>query len=350
MVRYSLIMFIICIIAVSAVAGQEELAHAIFVRVNGKVITQDNILQVSRYIIERDYKGQAPADEDELEKIQDAALRDLVRMNLIQHEAGQLGIKPNREATKRAIGQTGVKSEYITPTVRRVIESGEMFDDIMGREGTPIMPPSPREIKDFFNKNKEEFRTNAFVIIRSIFIPADTSQAQSYFKDRAESIQRELMAVPYPARTDAFASKAKEVSMDVFAQFGGLLTGPAENRWMPQEFNNRGKDGQDLFPQQMAQAIRNLTHKGEIALAVSKDGMHLVYLEDIRGGKIIPWDSASKMIDYMITQRIREDKMRVWLDRVFSRSDVKWHDGTKYDKTKLTEALLPSERSREKRM
>lgn len=329
----------------SGLASAQELAYAIFVRVNGKPITRDNVVQAVEYLIKREYNKTPPEDEEEQERLQDAALRDLVRTLLIQSEASQRGIKLDRQVSKRALAMSGMKQEDISPTIRRMIEADDLFEELMISEGTPIKNPTPREIKDFYSRNKEQFRTNAFVIVRTIFIPGDTSQPQSYFKSRAEDLQREIEATPLDARTAFFAKKAAEVSQDVFAKFGGRLTMDSPEPWIPQEFANAGPDGKEMLPGPMAEAIHRLNRKGEVRLAVSKEGMHLMYLEDIKGGETIGWEEASKMIEYLLRQQNKDARMRQWIDRIFSRSDVRWNDGTVYEKAKLKEALLPSERN-----
>ncbi len=325
--------------------AQEQLAHAIYVKVNGKTISQDNVLEAVRYIVKREYNGVVPEDEEVLEDIQKAALRDLIRTILIHDEAKSLSIKIDPGMSKRNQAQSGLKPEEITPTIRRMLEADDLFEDIMAQSGTPIMQPSPKEVRDFYAQHKEEFRTNAFIIVRTIFISADGSRAQAHFKDKAEAIIRELEAVPLSSRTEAFAKKAGEVSEDIFARYGGLLTADSPEKWIPKDFGNEDPEGKPIFPVQMVETIRKLNQKGELRLAVSQDGMHVMYCEDVRGGKIIGWDEASRIIDFVLKQRTKNTRMRAWINRVYDRSDVRWHDGTRFEKEALTEALLPSEKS-----
>ena len=338
----SLTVLLIC--GVSAPVHGEELAHAIFVKVNGKTITQDNVIEAVKYLIKLEYNNVMPEDEEELEAVQKAALRNLVRTILIHDEAGRMGVKLDRARTKSILANSGLKAEEITPTIRRMLEADDLFEDVMMMSGTPIREPSPKEVKDFYNKNRDEFRTNAFIIVRTIFIADDDSRPQSYFKAQAESLMAQLEAIPLEMRTEAFAKKAEEVSQDVFAEFGGLITADSPERWIPKDFNNLSPDGDPIFPAVMVEAIRRLAFKGEIRLAVSADGMHLMYCEDLQGGKTISWDEASRIIEYVLKQRRRHASMRNWLNRVYDRSDVRWHDGSVYEKEMLTEILLPSER------
>jgi hypothetical protein len=199
-------------------------------------------------------------------------------------------------------------------------------------------------VKDFYNQNREEFRTNAYIIVRTIFIADDESRPQAYFKAQAENMMRELEAVPLSMRTEAFAKKAEEASQDIFARFGGLITADAPERWIPKDFENTGPDGQPIFPPTMVEEIKRLNNPGEIRLAVSQDGMHLLYCENTQGGRIIPWEEASRIVEYVLKQRRTNDAMRRWLNRIYDRSDIRWHDGTVYEKAELTAILLPSER------
>ncbi len=340
---FCLSLFALPLLAGTARAGTEQLAHAIFVKVNGKTITQDYVIQAVKYLIKREYNDVPPEDEAEMEIIQKAALRDLVRTILIHDEAANLKINLSRTRRKYLLESSGLKPEEITPTIRRILEADALFEEIMMASGTPIKDPSPKEIKDFYNQNREEFRTNAFIIVRTIFIGEDGIKPQAYFKERAEKIMAQLEAVPPDQRTAAFAKAAQESSQDIFAKFGGLLTGESPEHWIPKDFDNKNPEGKDIFPPPRVEGIRRLNHKGELKLAVSSDGMHILYCEDLRGGRILPWEEASRIIDFVLKQRWKNQRMRDWLNRVYDRSDVRWHDGTLYEKESLTEVLLPSE-------
>lgn len=325
-------------------SGEAELAHAIFVKVNGQTITQEQVLEAAKYLIKREYNDVTPADEEELDKIQQAALRDLVRTYLILDTAKRAGIVPSPEAFKRAERSSGLKQEEVTPTIRRMLVVDDIFEELMMAQGTPINQPSPREVKEFYAKNRDEFKTNTFIIIRTIFLPLDPRRSQAFMKNQGDTLLRQISVIPMPQRTDAFAAAAVEYSQDVFSQFGGLLTGDAPEKWIPKDFNNNTPDGGTMFPPTMVEEIRRLNKPGDIRLAVSEDGIHLVYCEDVRGGQEIAWGEAKRIIEYVITERVRNKRLRQWLHRVYDRSDVRWHDGTVFDKNALTEILLPSER------
>ncbi len=338
------ILALLVALCVTAAFAQEQLAHAIYVKVNGRTITQENVVEAVKYLIKREYNNVIPEDEEELDNIQKAALRDLVRTILIHDEAAREGVKVDRMYSRQAMAQSGLSPDEITPTIRRLLEADDLFEDMMARSGTPIMSPSPSQIRKFYNDNREDFRSDSQIIVRTIFISADTSRPQAFFKDRAEAVMRELQAVPLNQRTDAFAKKASEISEDVFAQFGGRLTGDSPEAWIPKDFQNLDPSGKPIFPVQMVETIRRLNRRGELRLAVSTEGMHIMYCEDVRGGRVMPFDEASRIIDYVLKTQARNATMRSWLSRVYDRSDVRWHDGSPYEKETLTEILLPSER------
>ena len=325
-------------------AGEGELAYAIFLRVNGRPITQDNVLQAMRYLLKREYNGVLPHDEEEMNRLQQAAIRDLVRAYLVHHEAVRMDIKLNREYAKRAVTMSGLRPDEVTPTIRRIIEADDLFEEIMIREGTPIRQPSPREVRDFYVNNQESFRSDAFIVVRTIFIGEDGRRPQSYFREQAEALIRQIEAAPLSDRTAVFDRIARENSQDVFAEHGGRLTGGNSDPWMPQEFNNENAEGKPIFPLAMEEGIKRLAHKGEVRLAISEDGMHILYLEDLRGGSIMPWSEGKRVIEFFLKQRRTNEALRIWINRIYDHSDVKWHDGTAYDKALLTQPLLASER------
>ncbi len=327
-----------------ACAASAQLAHAIFLKVNGQTITQEQVVETVKYIIKREYNNVMPEDEQELENIQEAAQRDLVRSLLIHDEAAKNDISVDSNRLKYVISASGLKQDEITPAIRRLLEADELFSDIMMNTGTPIREPSPREIKEFYIKNKDEFTTNAMIIVRTIFIATDDTRPQAFYKEQGEELMRRLEAVPPAQRTEAFAKAAEETSQDVFAKFGGLLTGGGAERWIPKDFNNQNADGSPIFPPTMVEEIKRLNHPGDIRLAVSADGIHLLYCEDVRGGRTVPWSEANDIIEFILKERYKNRHLRIWLNQVYDRSDVRWHDGAVYEKENLTRILLPSER------
>ena len=338
--------FVFCSLAFGVGAGEAELAHAIFVKVNGKTITQEQVMNAVDFIVHREFNDVMPEDEEVLDDVQEAALRDLVRTYLIHDAANRsTEIEITADMYKRAEKASGMDQEKITPTIRMMLIADDLFEELMMSEGTPISHPSPKQVKDFYAKNRNEFRTNAMFIVRTIFIPQDGRRPQGFFKAQGEELMRLINNVPAPQRTEAFANAARQYSQDVFAQFGGLLTGDSPEQWIPKEFNNKSPSGEDIFPPTMAEEIRRLNQAGETRLAVSADGVHLVYCENIQGGRDVPWAEAKRIIEYVLTERSRNQRLRAWINRIYERSDVRWHDGTPFEKETLTRILLPSERN-----
>lgn len=333
----------VMLISVVAFCGETQLAHAIFVKVNGETITQEQVIEVVKYLVQQEYNGVMPEDEEELEKLQDAALRNLVRSLLIRSEARKSGVSISAGRLRGLLRQAGLKQEDVTPAIRRLVEADDLFEDMMAMTGTPVREPSPGQIRDFYNKNRDEFKSNMYIIVRTIFLVDDGRRPQAALKAQAEELVEEIKAVPQNRRTEYVDKMAKEISQDVFAQFGGLLTGDSPERWIPRDFSNKNPDGSDIFPPTMIEGIRRLRKPGDVRLAVSADGMHVLYCEDVQGGKMMKWDEARGIIEYVLKTRSRNQRLRSWLNQVYDRSDVRWHDGTRYEKEYLTKILLPSE-------
>ncbi|MCD7895603.1 MAG: hypothetical protein LUG50_02885 [Planctomycetaceae bacterium] len=326
----------------AAAAGQQQLAHAIFVKVNGQTITQEQVVEVVQYIVKREFNGVIPEDEEVLDNLQDAALRDLVRCLLIHDEARRVGVRP-RGNEKFLMQRAGLKQEEVTPILRKLLVADDMFEDIMMASGTPLRDPSPREIRDFYEENREEFRPNAFIIVRTIFLPITDREPQAYLKAQGEELLRQIAAVPMPQRNEAFGRLAVERSQDIFARYGGLLTADAEDPYIPKNFSNQNPDGSPIFPPIMVEEIRKLNRPGEGRLAVSAEGVHLLYCDDVQGGQEMSRQEAYRIAEFILKERDRNARLRQWLNEVYDRSDVRWHDGTDFDKDLLTKILLPSE-------
>lgn len=346
---FSLLCAAVFAVACANVFAAQELAHAIFIKVNGRTITQEQVIEVVKYLVKREYNNVMPHDEQELERIQNAAIRDLVRALLIQDEADKAGIRLESGQLKYIEARSGLSPEELTPTIRRLLSADELFDDIMMQTGTPVRDPSPGEIKDFYLKNRDDFKPSTFIVVRTIFIATDGQRSQAFYKAQGEQLLEEIRAISMPQRTQAFAAAAKEFSQDIFAQFGGLITADSPEKWVPKDFDNKNPDGSDIFPPTMALEIRKLNKPGDSRLAVSEDGIHLLYCDEVQGGKPLSWSEASRIIEFVLKDRARNQRLRRWLNQVYDRSDVRWHDGAVYEKESLTEILLPSERGAQQR-
>lgn len=262
---------------------------------------------------------------------------------LLLDEGRKLEIKVDDEEVDKRLARSRVKPGSTTRIVRRLIESQVMFDLIMRHEQIPPFQARPKDILKGYHETREQFRQHSIVKVRHIFLPAEDPQSIKLKKQQGTLFKKKIEAqTSLSGRSDFFKALAGEFSQDMFAASGGLIRFSSEgDGWFPQEIDFKNREtGKEIFPKAMIRGITGLSKKGEVrGPIVSEKGIHLLYLEDIKGGKYIDRREAYKIIEHLMRLDERRSWLCKWLVDKYERSQVSWHDGSPYEK----ELLLPSE-------
>lgn len=324
--------------------GERRLLHAIMVQINGVKVTHEDVTEMAIQMAEKIYPGRTVdrLTEDEAQELSNRSLNELIKIKLIQDEANSQNLKLRESEVNDYLRRMGQDPFKMTQLARDSFAADMLFDEIMIKLGKPPrVQPSPREIQDFYRKHKDTvFREAVQVKVRHLFLATDKDN-QAQVEAIAQKARDQLAAVALDQRAEKFAQYAKELSQDRFAQNGGLLMiGPDPEGYFRQDFANVGRDGKSIFPEAMYQAMRRLIEPGELSpLVRSERGVHLLYLEGSRGGRQISFAEAQKTIIAYFDRLERVNRLRWWLAKKYERTNLTWHDGTRYP----LENLLPPE-------
>ncbi|MBN2713440.1 MAG: peptidylprolyl isomerase [Planctomycetes bacterium] len=345
MKRLSLYFVLLLMPVCSSLFAQGELVKATLVVINGTRITQDDLNEMAEYLLKAKYK---PKDgqpirltQDEEREIWDSSLRELIKMRLIFDEASKLGLNNDDEDVERQLNRMGVEASTAPVVMRKIASADLLVDQVLAAKGFPPYKPSPKEIRDVWEEQKDSFRTNAFVRVRHIILPTIGEDNPDVVAAKAKLLRDKLLEKAPDKRSELFAEMAKEFSDGAFAEHGGLLhLGKDKEGWFPQEFGNKRPDGSPIFPETLYKAIQAFTHKDKHNVSKvirSELGFHLLFLEDIKGGKQIAWTEAQKLIRIHLEQKVRKERMLEWLKAKAEESKILWHDGEVYPANMLFE-------------
>jgi len=355
------ILAVLCALLAAVVQGGEPqtaspanvLRHAIVVTINGVQITQTDLKEMANFLFTLRYGKQPPAftaaEYEQLNSLyRESAIRELIKIWLIADEAKDLSVTVPVEDVDKQITRMRLSADTAEPMHRRFAETELLFDRILLQQGIPTYQPSPSEVRAFYTKNRAAFREKCLVIVRSIFMGCDDPKRADKIREKVNLLRTAILKKPLAERGPLVASLAKEFSEDAFANDGGVLriTNDKEG-WFPQEIPNPTIDGKALFPEAMHHAIRGLSTKSEVSPVIqSERGFHLLYLEDIKGGRDLPFQDCVPLIMRFLDQRERKKRMRKWIREKWERSDVKWHDGEPYPIENVLETLADDSESR----
>lgn len=326
-------------------AGEQEggddkkvLLKAVIVNVNGVKIIKNDMDEMVQYFYHRKYGEHPPAiSSDEAEALYNAAVVELIKIELINDEAKIKDVKLEDSMVDRQLRRMRVNPVEASPVERKIAASEMSFDKLLALEGHPPYRPSPKQIREYYQKNLDQFRSNCMVIVRSIFLRAETAEEAAKVQEKTDMLRESILKQPEDKRQEYFAAVAKEYSQDAYSANGGLIRiSRDEQGWFPQSLINerpgeKPGEKQEIFPEQMYKAIEGLATKGEVTeVCRSNRGFHILYLQDIKGGDLMPFDKAVEIIQYIFEQKERVVYLQKWLKEKWERSEVTWHDGEPY--------------------
>lgn len=331
-----------------------SLQHAILVSVNGRKITRRDLDDMGLLLFTINFPDR-PKDEvteEELDQLSTTALRELIILNLVEDEHEKINAdKDERNNITIKDGEImenvhdlGIQEHLGIPLSLRFAKSQITFNQFLAQTGT-VFTPTPRIINNFYNAHKSDvFTTERMVQVRHIFIPLDTD-ASTISKKQAHMLYDELRKMDLAKRARMFPEMAKEFSQGRFKSKGGLISLSSDGEsWFPQNHAFKMSDGSTFFPEGMLRGIRALAEQGDVQLSKSTAGWHILYLDQVKGGKIIPLSRARKLVeDYLLQESIERVKIN-WLDRKSAKSNIIWHDGDPFPREKILLGMDPAQR------
>ncbi len=346
MKRYALI-FLLVLIPASVLAGEsnsfQQLQHAILVNVNSNKITRKNLDDMGLLLFRLNFPDRPLEEvtEKEVAALSAGALRELIIIDLVEDEVNILNsdsdatndVRVTSEEVSDQVNRMGLTKFIAKPLTMRFAKSQISMDIILQRRGMSATC-APREVLNFYKNHRDDiFVTRRMVKVRHIFLAQDTITPE-LTKKQAAMLYDELNKLSLDKRAEMFPKMAKNFSQDRFKEKGGLLNVGSDG-WFPQDYEFKMQNGKSVFPDGMLRGVRSLTGKGDVKLSKSESGWHILYLEDVKGGVVIPIRKARKYIENFLSQRKVDIFKANWLGDKVDRSNVIWNDGDKFPRDKI---------------
>jgi len=236
------------------------------VTVNGTPIT-DTDVEMTLMNATQGRFNQLPADKQQLFKEQ--ALQQLIGKELVFDDAKKEGILKSKE----------FKDEF--EKVKKRIEK-ELAIQLWQKRVLDKISISEKELKDYYNKNKDEFNQQESVHARHILVKTE---------DEAKKIIAELKSLSGDKLKNRFIELAKEKSTGPSASRGGDLGYFAKGQMVP-AFNDK------VF----SMKVGTVTTKP----VKTQFGYHVLLLEDSREAKTRSFDEVKGFIE----QRLKMEKFK----------------------------------------
>jgi parvulin-like peptidyl-prolyl isomerase len=235
------------------------------VTVNGVAISQKDVDTELMNATQGRF-NQVPADKQA--EFRKQVLQQLIAKELIFEDAKKTGVLKSKE----------FKDEF--EKIKKRIEKDLAIQVWQKRELDKIKV-SDKKLKDYYNKNKDEFIEKESVHARHILVKTE---------DEAKKIVSELKSLKADALKDRFIALAKEKSTGPSGPNGGDLGYFAQGQMVP-EFNDK------VFSMKV----------GTISQPVKTQfGYHVIYLEDKKDKKTRPFAEVKTFIE----QRLKMEKFK----------------------------------------
>ena len=333
-------------------ANNNILDHAILVNVNGKKITRSQLDTMGLILFKMNYpnRDENSINEAELEALSAGAMKELIITFLTEDEYKKImeDDEPSNDfdittvQVERELKTMGIGRLKNKPLAERYARSKIMRRNIVYATRSN-MDASPREVKKFYLKHKKTVFTGQRMIrIRELFLSSDKSNAE-LSKKQAYMLYDNLKKNSIAKRISLFPEMAKEFSRDKFAKNGGLIVTGTPGNFFPQEHDFVKPDGTTFFPKEMIQAIHDLNAKGDIIITKSARGWHILLLEEIKGGKKIPFAKAKKIIEGYLGDSKYEKAYIDWLKSKVKKNIITWNDGDPFTPEKITSVASKEE-------
>nr|WP_321266333.1 peptidylprolyl isomerase [uncultured Sulfurimonas sp.] len=252
---------------VAALLLMSTLASAnTLITVNGTKITQEDVDTALMNATQGRF-NQVPADKQA--EFRKQVLEQLIAKELVFEDAKKTGVLKTKD----------FKDEY--EKVQERVKK-ELAIQVWQKQQLDKVNVSNKELKSYYDKNKEEFNEKETVHARHILVKTE---------DEAKSIVNELKSLKDNALKGKFIELAKAKSTGPSGPKGGDLGYFAQGQMVP-EFNDK------VFDMKV----------GTVSAPVKTQfGYHVIYLEDKKDKKILEFTEVKSFIE----QRLKMEKFKV---------------------------------------
>jgi peptidyl-prolyl cis-trans isomerase SurA len=306
-------------------AAAQSNRNGIAAVVDGKVITFSEVREAVRMqegVMRMQMRDDPMGLRKALDELNSGAVDSLIERELILNEFTKIGgtIKPqyvddsindlvrdnfdgNRDAFVSELARAGITMKKFREQQEKMI----IVQVMRGRYANQPLPPTPLEVREYYEKNIERFRDNDMIKISTISIPKFVAG-----EDRSVGSQRRL-AEDIRAKVLAganFAETARTHSIDSRSDDGG------EWPWMERT--------------QMKKSIADAafaTREGGVSNVIEDETVFILVAVDAKKlGRAEPLENVRMQIERMIRQEKSKAALDSWIESLKRKASIRRYD------------------------
>ncbi|HZV81399.1 MAG TPA: peptidylprolyl isomerase [Geobacteraceae bacterium] len=295
----------------TAVTAGAEVVTGIAAIVNDEIITIYELNnEYAKVLKEEEKKGALP--EAAAKKLRSDVLNAMIDKKLIGMKIKELNIVVSEEEVRQSIEEIKKQNNLSQDAlVAALLTQGLTFDQykaqmkeqlerlrLMSQEVKSKIQVSEREVKEYYEANKSQFREESSYRARHIFLKVDKNASNEQIK----KVMEKAANVIAEARTNPdFAGLAKKYSDDP----------------------NAAKDGGDLGTFKKGDMLPEIEsavitmNPGEISdLVTTPAGFHIIKLEEKSLDRVKPFDSVKGAIEEILYRKKSEERFAQWVEEL----------------------------------
>jgi len=253
------------------------------VTVNGSAITQDDVDSALMNATQGRF-NQVPADKQA--EFRQQVLQQLIGTELVYGDAKKTGVLNSKE----------FKDEYAKVQER---VKKQLAIQVWQKKQLDKVKVSDKELKNYYNKNKEEFNEKESVHARHILVKTE---------DEAKKIILELKSLSGDTLKNKFIELAKSKSTGPSGPKGGDLGYFAKGQMVP-EFNDR------VFKMKVGTVTKTPVK--------TQFGFHVIYLEDKKEPTVRKFEEVKTVIDQRLKMEKFKSVMKTKMDELQKQATIK---------------------------
>jgi len=304
------LLLLAAVLGTAATAGA-ELVNGIAAIVNDDIITIYELnKEYSRVLKQEEKKG--AVSQEAAQKLRSDVLNSLIDKKLIAMKIKELNIVIGEEELRQSIEEIKKQNKLSQEAlVAALLSQGISFDQykaqmkeqlerlrLMSQEVKSKIQVTEREVTEYYEANKSQFREENSYRARHIFLKVEKNATS----DQIKKVMEKAAMVAAEARSTAdFAELARKYSDDPNAPNDGGDLGTFKKGDMLPEIEN---------------AVIGM-NQGEISdLVTTPAGFHIIKLEEKSLDRVKPLESVKGTIEELLYRKKSEERFNQWADEL----------------------------------
>ena len=299
--------------------GSAEIVDRIVAIVNDDAITLSELEEeLAPYVQEIRYSMRNPEEQKRiLFRIRQDILKRMIETKLTDQESKRLGIHVSDAELEQRIEQIKNQNFLTDETLREQVDAqGITFEEfkeqvmiqilrfkIINREVKSKIAVTEAEIREYYEKNRDEYATKKRYRIRTILVKVPSWQS----RDDETAAVRKIEVIMDALQHASFDEVARQFSEDMSAKDGGDLGFFTTDELIPE-----------------LQETVGWMKEGEISPALkTPQGYQILYVEKIEGSQGKSLEQAKANIQDKIFQKMVEEQYMDWVEALKKRAFIK---------------------------